>query len=164
MRRSLASGVMCVLVLGMVASMTRAAEQPGYGATPQIPEPKESWLPILKWSVASEPWPEGMTPKAAEGLSVQAFAKDLKHPRWLHVLPNGDVLVAESNKPPQEESSMGIRRWVAEKVMGSAGANTPSANRISLSPSAAYRVSPTRPVRNGRTAPRWNSCNPPACQ
>jgi glucose/arabinose dehydrogenase len=71
-------------------------------------------------------------PTPAQGFEVNEFAGGLDHPRWLHVLPNGDVLVAESNKPPQEESSKGIRRWAAEWVMGSAGANTPSANRISI--------------------------------
>jgi glucose/arabinose dehydrogenase len=130
MRKSLASGVMCVLALGMVASMTRAAEQPGYGVTPQIPEPKESWLPVLKWSVASEPWPEGMTPKAAEGLSVRAFAKDLKHPRWLHVLPNGDVLVAEAAAEPG--NSWSPRAIAQNWVQRRSGSITENANRISL--------------------------------
>ncbi len=71
-------------------------------------------------------------PTAAHGYAVSLFADGLDHPRWLHVLPNGDVLIAESNKPPQDESSMGVRRWVAKIVMNSAGASTPSANRISI--------------------------------
>lgn len=50
-------------------------------------------------------WPEGKTPKAPAGFTVQKFAKDLKNPRWLYVLPNGDVLVAESNKKPRSPSA-----------------------------------------------------------
>jgi glucose/arabinose dehydrogenase len=102
-----------------------------YGPDPVLPPPNPTLLPTVHQAEA-EPWTEGEMPTAADGFSVNLFADGLDHPRWLHVLPNGDVLVAESNKPPQEESSMSIRRWVAEKIMGSAGANVPSANRISI--------------------------------
>ena len=91
-----------VLILLSVPLMTRSAAQapPGYGPEPRLAEPRQGWLPTIKWSVANEPWPKGATPKAAQGLAVQAFAQGLKHPRWLHVLPNGDVLVAESATEP----------------------------------------------------------------
>ena len=102
-----------------------------YGPDPILPPPNPKLLPTVNQAEA-EPWAAGEMPTAAEGFVVNQFADGLDHPRWLHVLPNGDVLVAESNKPPQEESSISIRRWVAERVMGSAGANTPSANRISI--------------------------------
>ena len=49
-------------------------------------------------------WPIGATPTAAPGLAVNAYASGLDHPRWLYVLPNGDVLVAESNAPPKPEA------------------------------------------------------------
>ena len=132
MSRSLASGLICacVLVLGTVAPTTRAAEQPGYGPSPRIPEPKESWLPVLNWSVASEPWPDGMTPSAAEGLTVKAFAKNLKHPRWLQVLPNGDVLVAEAASEPGQ--SWWPRAVAQNWVQRRSGSVTENANRISL--------------------------------
>ncbi len=71
-------------------------------------------------------------PIAADGSSVNAFARDLDHPRWLYVLPNGDVLVAESNAPEREEENSGIRAWIMGLVMGRAGAATPSPDRITL--------------------------------
>lgn len=105
------------------------AEQ--YGPNPKLPEPNPKLLPTVNQAEA-EPWKEGEMPTASQGFVVNEYAKGLDHPRWLHLLPNGDVLVAESNKPPQQKNTMSIRRWVAHKIMGSAGANTPSANRISL--------------------------------
>jgi glucose/arabinose dehydrogenase len=77
-------------------------------------------------------WPEGGKPTAAAGTQVAAFAEGLDHPRWLYVLPNGDVLVAETNAPPKPDDSSGIRGWVMKKVMGKAGAGVPSPNRITL--------------------------------
>ncbi len=77
-------------------------------------------------------WPAGVTPRAAMGLRVNAFATGLDHPRWLYVLPNGDVLVAESNAPPKPEDSKGIKGWIMKLVMKRAGAGVPSANRITL--------------------------------
>ena len=102
-----------------------------YGPDPVLPPPNPTLLPTVNQAEA-EPWGPGQMPVAAEGFAVNQFADGLDHPRWLHVLPNGDVLVAESNKPPKEESSISIRRWVAERIMGSAGANAPSANRITI--------------------------------
>jgi hypothetical protein len=77
-------------------------------------------------------WPGGGKPVAAAGLSVAPFATGLDHPRWVYVLPNGDVLVAESNAPPKPEDGKGIRGWVMKIVMKRAGAGVPSANRITL--------------------------------
>ena len=77
-------------------------------------------------------WPAGGTPLAAEGTAVAAFAEGLDHPRWLYVLPNGDVLVAETNAPPRPEQGRGIKGWAKKRVMKQAGAATPSANRITL--------------------------------
>ena len=44
-------------------------------------------------------------------LAVSAFASGLDHPRWLYVLPNGDVLVAETNAPPRPDDGKGIKGW-----------------------------------------------------
>ena len=77
-------------------------------------------------------WPTGKMPVAAAGLAVQVFATGLQHPRWLLVLPNGDVLVAETGAPPQPEGSAGIKGWVAGLFMSRAAAAEPSANRITL--------------------------------
>jgi glucose/arabinose dehydrogenase len=102
---------------------------PGYGTAPQLPEPKQSRLPTVVWSVV-EPWPKGATPKAAPGLRVQAFAQGLEHPRWLHVLPNNDVLVAEAaTEPSPGWSPRSIaQNWVQRR----SGAIVENANRISL--------------------------------
>jgi len=69
---------------------------------------------------------------AAAGLAVKALATGLDHPRWLYVLPNGDVLVAESNAPPRPEQGTGIKGWIKKLFMKRAGAGVPSANRITL--------------------------------
>jgi glucose/arabinose dehydrogenase len=73
-------------------------------------------------------------PVAPAGFRVTALARGLDHPRWLHVLPNGDVLVAESNQPapPPGEAETGFKAWVAGLVQKRAGAGTPSADRITL--------------------------------
>ncbi len=77
-------------------------------------------------------WPKGATPTPTGDLPVNAFAQGLDHPRWIYALPNGDVLVAETNAPPRSDDGKGIKGWVADKIMKRAGANIPSANRITL--------------------------------
>jgi glucose/arabinose dehydrogenase len=103
----------------------------GIGANPQLPPPEKSLLPVLNIAPAKG-WPPGGKPIAADGLSVKAFATGLDHPRWLYLLPNGDVLVAETNAPPKPEDGKGIRGWVQKRIMKRAGSITPSANRITL--------------------------------
>ena len=76
---------------------TATAEQ-SYGASPNLPAPQKSWIPTVNIATASS-WPSGAKPKAADGMAVNAFATGLDHPRTVYVLPNGDVLVAESNAP-----------------------------------------------------------------
>ena len=77
-------------------------------------------------------WPVGAKPVAPDGRAVTAFASGLEHPRWLHVLPNGDVLVAETNAPKRPEDEKGLKGRVMQLVMKKAGAAVPSANRITL--------------------------------
>ncbi|RZJ16700.1 MAG: sorbosone dehydrogenase family protein, partial [Brevundimonas sp.] len=78
-------------------------------------------------------WSEGRTPTPAAGLRIQAFATGLDHPRWLYRLPNGDILVAETNAPPKpDDKPGGLRGWIMGKVMGRAGAAVPSPDRITL--------------------------------
>ena len=103
----------------------------GTGPTPKLPEPNKTLIPTVNIAPAIG-WPDGVKPTAAAGTQVTAFAEGLDHPRWLYVLPNGDVLVAETNAPPKPDDSRGIRGWVMEKVMGRAGAGVPSPNRITL--------------------------------
>ena len=103
----------------------------GTGPSPKLPEPNKTLIPTVNIAPAVG-WPAGGKPTAAAGTQVAAFAEGLDHPRWLYVLPNGDVLVAETNAPPKPDDSKGVRGWVMEKVMGKAGAGVPSPNRITL--------------------------------
>lgn len=109
------------------------------GPRPQLAEPNKTLIPTVNVAPAIG-WTDTATPVPAEGLKVTALARGLDHPRWVYTLPNGDILVAESNKPPKPaDSSDGgsgpvaaIRNWVMGKVMGRAGAGVPSADRITL--------------------------------
>ncbi|WP_348752689.1 sorbosone dehydrogenase family protein [uncultured Aquincola sp.] len=106
--------------------------QDGIGPNPQLPPPTQRLIPTVNVAEASA-WPAGAAPTAAPGTRVTRFAEGLDHPRWLYVLPNGDVLVAETNAPPKpEDKSGGLKGWVMKKVMAKAGAGVPSANRITL--------------------------------
>jgi glucose/arabinose dehydrogenase len=109
---------------------TATAEQ-SYGASPQLPAPQKSWIPTVNIATASS-WPSGAKPKAADGMAVNAFATGLDHPRTVYVLPNGDVLVAESNAPPKPDDATGIKGFVYKQVQKWAGAGVPSANKIIL--------------------------------
>ena len=102
----------------------------GSGPNPQLPAPNPGLLPTVNIAPAVG-WPAGGKPTAAAGTQVSAFAEDLDHPRWLYVLPNGDVLVAESNAPAAN-SGFSLKGWIAGKIMARAGAGVPSANRITL--------------------------------
>ncbi|WP_257388856.1 PQQ-dependent sugar dehydrogenase [Tahibacter caeni] len=101
------------------------------GPDPALPPPRHSPVPTVDVATAVG-WPDGARPRAADGLAVEAFARDLDHPRWLYVLPNGDVLVAETNAPPKPADNKGIKAWFMQRAMKKAGAATPSANRITL--------------------------------
>lgn len=103
----------------------------GYGPNPALPEPRRSLIPTVKVSEVVG-WPTGVTPRAPAGFRVQPFATGLDHPRWLLVLPNGDVLVAESNAPPKKEPPKGIKGFFEKMLMKKAGAGVPSANRVTL--------------------------------
>ena len=103
----------------------------GMGPSPELPPPSSSLFPIVDIAPAIG-WRDGGTPIAADGLAVAAFARDLDHPRWLYVLPNGDVLVAETAAPEREGANGGIKGFVMAQVMKRAGSATPSADRITL--------------------------------
>jgi glucose/arabinose dehydrogenase len=114
-----------------IGALPAAAQTPAtsFGPNPVLPAPESSLLPTVKIATAKG-WASGQKPTAAPGLTVTSFADGLDHPRWLHVLPNGDVLVAETNKPAKESS--GVKDWAMQQVMKVAGAGTVSADRITL--------------------------------
>ncbi len=122
--------LLAVLVASGCGDTARLAVADGTGPNPEIPEPNRSLVPTVNIADA-EPWPDGRMPRAARGLEVQAFATGLDHPRWLYELPNGDVLVAESNKPP-EAGTKGLIGRTRAYFFKKAGAGVPSADRITL--------------------------------
>lgn len=120
-----------VLWLAACSEMTTLPISAGTGREPNLPAPRHTLIPTVNIAPAKG-WSPGATPQSAPGTRVAAFAKDLDHPRWLYVLPNGDVLVAETNAPPKPEDTRGIRGWLMALMMKRAGAGTASANRITL--------------------------------
>jgi glucose/arabinose dehydrogenase len=103
-----------------------------YGPHPAIGAPDKPLIPTLHVAKAVG-WPTGAMPRAAKGTAVEALASGLQHPRWLYVLPNGDVLVAESEAPAKPDDSRGIAGKVTKVMMKRAGSGKqPSANRITL--------------------------------
>ncbi|TBW38132.1 sorbosone dehydrogenase family protein [Azotobacter chroococcum] len=124
-------GTPLLLLLGGCGDTARLPVDAGYGPQPQLPAPDPSLIPTVNIAKAVG-WPPGRQPTAAAGLQVKAFASGLDHPRTLLTLPNGDVLVAETNAPAKPDDNRGVRGWVMKRAMARAGAGVPSANRISL--------------------------------
>ena len=122
-----------VLSVGLVGCGEQATLplRAGIGPNPTLPLPKRTLIPTVLIAPAKG-WPEGAKPTPAAGFTVTPFATGLDHPRWLHVLPNGDVLVAETNAPPRPRDGAGLKGKVMQAVMKRAGAGVPSANRITL--------------------------------
>ena len=135
---ALALVVSLVLVLVVIVGFSifegTAALPPlsGYGTDPKLPTPDQRLIPVINVANATG-WQNGEKPIAAEGLQVTPFASGLNHPRWLYVLPNGDVLVAETNAPANRpEDAKGIKGWFFNLFQKKAGAAVPSADRITL--------------------------------
>ncbi|PMY56799.1 MULTISPECIES: PQQ-dependent sugar dehydrogenase [Pseudomonas] len=126
-----------ILIIALAGGLAACGEtsslqvSDGTGPSPKLPEPNKTLIPTVNIAPAIG-WPQGKKPVAAAGTQVAAFAENLEHPRWIYVLPNGDVLVAETNAPSKSDDSNGIRGWIMGKVMGRAGAGVPSPNRITL--------------------------------
>ena len=123
--------VLLCLGLGGCGDEATLPVEAGMGPNPELPPPVQTFLPTVVLAHAVG-WPEGAEPKPAPGLAVNAFATGLDHPRWLYVLPNGDVLVAESAAPPQPELTRGLMGWAMKMGMRWAGADVPSPDRITL--------------------------------
>jgi len=132
-RTLLASALAACLVVAVAGCGEQATlpESAGTGPTPVLPPPHATLIPTVNIAPAVG-WPAGAAPTPAPGLAVSAYATGLDHPRWLHVLPNGDVLVAETNTPHFDHGPGGLKAWIAKHVMKSAGAGSQSADRITL--------------------------------
>jgi glucose/arabinose dehydrogenase len=120
-----------ILIISACGDIATLPVESGMGPNPQLPPPKASLIPTVNIAPAKG-WSGAAKPAATPGTAVAAFARGLAHPRWLYVLPNGDVLVAGTNAPPKPEDGKGIRGWLMKRVMKQAGAGVPSANRITL--------------------------------
>jgi glucose/arabinose dehydrogenase len=120
-----------VALYGCSGDTARYSVADGTGPNPVLPPPVQSTIPTVKIARAL-PWQNGAAPVAAAGLEVAAFARYLEHPRWLYLLPNGDILVAESESPHFDADMQGFRGKVGRWIMDAAGAGGPSANKIVL--------------------------------
>jgi glucose/arabinose dehydrogenase len=130
LRLAICIGALALSLAACNEQDTGSAEQT-FGPSPTLPAPENSLLPTINIATAAG-WPSGGKPVAANGMAVNAFAAGLDHPRTLLVLPNGDVLVTETNAPSRPDDEKGIRGWVTKMVVSRAGAGAPSANRITL--------------------------------
>jgi glucose/arabinose dehydrogenase len=130
--RRVLPGLACAALLACsdTAQLPPGADE---GPQPILPAPVVNLLPTVNPAPAKG-WPEEATPLPAPGFMVTPFERGLEHPRWLHVLPNGDVLVAETSKPepPPEQEPRGLKAWAMKLVMRRMGAAVPSADRITL--------------------------------
>lgn len=119
------------IVGGTVAAMRRknSPREQAWGLEPKIPPARNQGIMTLKMPVA-EGWKDGRLPICADGLQVNVFASDLDHPRWIEVLPNGDVLVAESKEQPAPPKT--LMDHAAQATMRRVKAIGKSANRLTL--------------------------------
>jgi glucose/arabinose dehydrogenase len=130
LRHSAFAACLLACVAGCAESARLAARE-DTGPDPTLPAPVRTLIPTVNIAPAVG-WKQGETPTAAAGFAVSAFATGLVHPRWLYVLPNGDVLVAETNGPPGKGGVKGIKGKLMGALMQKAGAGVPSPNRITL--------------------------------
>ncbi|HEY4560186.1 MAG TPA: sorbosone dehydrogenase family protein [Lysobacter sp.] len=127
-RRTLALAA-ALLVVGCDTGARYTAEQQS-GAAPPLPQARNFFVPPMQVPTGVG-WAEGRMPKVAPGLAIQAIGRGLQHPRQLLALPNGDVLVVESNGPGQEAITT-PKQWIAGKVKANSGKGAKGGNRITL--------------------------------
>src|SRR4051812_4228146 len=94
----------CVVILTACGGKATLPLEAGFGPNPQLPDAKPQAVPLVHVAPARA-WPPGAKPQSAPGTQVTVFASGLDHPRWLYVLPNGDVLVAETDAPPKPDDA-----------------------------------------------------------
>ena len=122
--------LLLAFALSACSDTAQLAVSDGTGPDPVLPAPGGGVLPTVNIAPAVG-WGDDGRPEAAPGLAVAAFARDLDHPRMIKVLPNGDVLVAESAAPGTDEGG-GLRAWITKRFFKAAGAAVPSPDRVLL--------------------------------
>jgi glucose/arabinose dehydrogenase len=125
--------VLLLLGFSLLGCLERAKlpSDAGFGPDPALPPPRKTVIPTVKVAKAIG-WSEGEAPTAAAGFRVTRFASELDHPRWLYVLPTGEVLVAETNAPPRPEEGKGLKGRIMKRLAKRHGSAVPSADRITL--------------------------------
>jgi glucose/arabinose dehydrogenase len=123
--------ILMVIPLASCAVGPSSPSDTGFGASPALPAPESSLIPMVNIAPV-QARPDGFIPTAPAGFLVTEFAGGLAHSRWLYTLPNGDVLVAESDAPKEHDEGSGLFGWVRKQVMKRAGAGVPSPDRIVL--------------------------------
>ncbi|MDR6376603.1 PQQ-dependent sugar dehydrogenase [Paraburkholderia caledonica] len=124
------------LVVAMSALMSGCNEHAQYdashqaGANPPMPEARNFFAPPMQVPKYVG-WQNGATPKVADGLKIEKIASGLEHPRQVYTLPNGDILVAESNSP-NEEAVTTPKQVIAGLIESKSGKKAKGANRITL--------------------------------
>jgi glucose/arabinose dehydrogenase len=118
-------------VLAACSSPSPHAEGNDVGPDPVLVAPDKQTVPTVDVAPAVG-WPQGGKPESPKGWKVNAFATGLEHPRWVVVLPNGDVLVAETNAPERPDEGKGVKGRFMKFFQKKAGAGPKSANRITL--------------------------------
>ncbi|WP_075215057.1 PQQ-dependent sugar dehydrogenase [Mongoliimonas terrestris] len=135
-RRAALLAATAVLTLGLAACNEEGGDfdvTSQIGPDPVLPEPNPGLLPDMKIAEVVG-WPDGATPTVPDGLVVTAYAADLAHPRTVHTLPNGDVLVVQSRGPsgkPLPRPKDVIRDYVMSFAQGGGGPQKES-NLITL--------------------------------
>lgn len=136
-------GLLFAAVAAVAAVASTLPESAGYGPHPQLPPAQPQKIPTIKIA-PMRPWTGAATPQAAAGFAVNEFARNLAHPRMLYTLPNGDVLVAETDTPEKPEDYKGVKGTVMKFEQRRAGAGHGSANRLTCCAMPTRAVSPRR--------------------
>ena len=122
--------LLCCALLGCETTSSTVKPTFSVGKNPVLPAPSATLIPTINIAKATQ-WPDGVMPHVNENFTINLYSKELTHPRWLYVLPNGDVLVAQSNKQSSKKSE-GLKEILAKYFMKKAGAGEESPDKISL--------------------------------
>ena len=124
--KSIALSLACTVLAACGGTPSKQPIAAGSGANPQLPEPESKAIPTVNIAPAKG-WGADQKPTVAAGMEVTSYAAELDHPRWLYLLPNGDVLVAETNAPQDRpDDKKGVKGFFMKKAQKNAGAGTAS--------------------------------------